>query len=966
MRADAFYRNSCRFPASVIRPGLFFCLALLLTACKTESDSADPAIIGVPPEDAYLGVEYSYNFGATDKDDILDYSLTNAPSWLALESLTNNARQGILMRGVPGITGGQRGREDLGRTSRINLVGNDRDTLGAQPFSIDVQENLLSVVRRDYSEATPEEQSDEGSDTEAEEDRPDVQCEPPFTGATGEQTYAINLYDDSGAVIGTENKTSVTRPILVQVNLDQPSVTHINVAFELRSNFDPNRCDQGFSAPHQRCDTGLANSDEAVIGRDIVGRGNGSGATLPVPDYVDYQQDENGLFTKGVLILEPGITECYVRLEVVDDLEPERLEAFTFALTEVRTGIAGLGRSSGGVREPLRIEDNEPTVSLETARGGKRDVVNPDTATEYTAVIQGQRDEAYAAKISAQEGSDAIQGVDFFLEVENPDYDEENPTAAEWIGADELEFPPGSDRVSFRVIVPGSGPKESESDPEPYNNPAENDRFMLLGLNARFQSGRSNYAASIPDNELRININELKNIIQVGSEGEFVPTDMVVGQNGRLLIAGYDAGNGNTPLVRVIDQKGNQVSEQSLYPRGIALEAPPVIATSARDIEFGGDDVLRYEFAVAFGAEEDAEGNPTPGNVNIVAQRWFLDTSLTPSDYAMDWQLISGSEDDDLPRWIGIVPTSGNVLVAGVTQGLFETDDSFNGRFGSFVQRIDTREDGASLVPDVAWTRKVESTSHDERVVGGGIQNTFPIVVGDSSGSVEGESQFGGKDAFFYTAQRAGDEVDVQQAGTDANENLVDGFFSVGTVWLVGNGNGDYRVEAEQGVKVLRQSPTDSASGFLLGYTPAGSAMEAYLVNDESDQSIELLRAGMIFDNDLIAAGSTTGVLTDDPDAQTNTLEDPAIFRRNRQPRFEEDEDDDEENNDLEDKTRIVEPSQQWSRQIPVSDPNTGTVEMLANYRDDEITALIRKDTANGPVWSLNLFNAEGDPINGP
>ena len=959
MRADSFFRDSSCTSGPVIRGALLLFLAVFLSACKTESDSADPTIIGVPPEDAYLGVEYSYNFGATDKDDILDYSLTNAPSWLALEDLTNDARQGVIMRGVPGITGGQRGREDLGRTSRINLVGNDRDTLGAQPFSIDVQENLLSVVRRDYSEAEPEpEEDEEESEGEGEDERPEFQCEQPFVSANGEQTYSINLYDDSGAVIGTEDKTSVTRPILVQVNLDQPSVTRINVAFELRSNFDSSRCDQGFTAPHQRCDTSLANSDEAVIGRDIVGLGNGSGASLPAPEYVDYQQDEDGLFTKGVLTLEPGITECYVRLEVVDDLEPERLEAFTFALTEVRTGIAGLGRSSGSVREPLRIEDNEPTVSLETPRGGKRDVVNPGTATEYTAVIEGQRDQAYFAKVSAQEGSDAIQGVDFFLEIANLDYEERDSPAEigpEWLDADEIEFPIGSDRVSFRVIIP-----------ESYSNLAENDRFMLLGLNARYQSGRSNYATSISDDELRVNINELVNVIQVGSEDGFIPTDMVTGQNGRMFIAGYDAGNGNIPRVRVIDQKGDQVSEKSLYPRGISLDSPPVIASSAREIDFGENDVLRYEFAVAFGVEEDSEGNPTPGNVNNVTQRWFFDTSLMPSDYSRDWQLVSGSEEDDFPRWIGIAPTSGNVLVSGVTLGLFEEDDRFSGRFGSFVQRIDSREDGAMLVPEVAWTRKVESTSHDERVVGGGIQNTFPIVVGDSSGSVEGESQFGGKDAFFYTAQRVENEIDVQQAGTGADENLVDGFFSVGTVWLVGNGSADYRVTTEQGVKVLRQSATDSASGFLLGYTPAGSAMEAYLVNDEDDESVEVLRAGVIFDNDLIAAGSTTGVLTGDPDAQTNTLEDPALFRRNRQPRFEEDEDDDEENDDLEEKTLIVELSQQWNQQVSVSDPDTGTVQVLANYRDDEITSLIRTETASGAVWSLNLFDAEGDPINTP
>jgi hypothetical protein len=937
MRADSFSSNLPCTSGSAIRVVMLLFLAFFLSACKTEKDSADPVILGVPPEDAYLGVEYSYNFGAIDEDDVLDYSLTNTPSWLALEDTTNKARQGIIMRGVPGITGGNRGRDDLGRTSRINLVGTDRATLGAQPFSIDVQENLLSVVSQDYSEARPEVDEEQ---EEEDEEKPDFQCEQPFVDDTGEHTYSINKYDDSGFFIDTEEKTSVTRPILVQVNLDQPSVTRVNVAFELRSNFDPTRCDRDDqSEGDQGCDTGLANSDEAIIGRDIVGLGSGSGASLPVPEYVDYQQDDDGLFTQGVLTLEAGITECYVRLEVVDDLEPERVEAFTFALTEVRSGIAGLGPSNAGVREPLRIEDNEPTVSLQTRREGKRDVVNLGTENEYTAIIQGERDESYFAKISAQEGSDAIQGTDFTLQLES------SPGSGTWTDADLIEFPVGTNEVAFRVKAQDAGS---------YKNPADNDRFMLLGLDAQYQAGRSNHAASISDDELRININELETVLEVGSENGFVPTDIAIGQNGRVFIAGYDAASGNTPVVRVVDQKGNQVSEKTLYPRGISPEAPPVISASSRDIEIGGEDVLRYEFAVAFGVEEDSEGNPTPDNVNIVTQRWFYDTALAPYDYAQDWQLVSGSEQDDLPRWVGIAPRSGNILVSGVTQGLFETNDTPNGRFGSFVQLIDTQEDGDELVPEVAWTRKVESTSHDERVVGGGIQNTFPIVIGDSSGSVEGESQFGGKDAFFYTAQQVEEEIDVQQVGTGADENLADGFFSAGTVWLVGNSTGDYRVTTEQGVKVLRRTATDSAAGFMLGYTPAGSAAEAYLVNDEGDQSVERLQAAMVFDDDLIAAGSTTGVLTGAPDAQTNTLEDPAIFRRNRQPRFEEDE------------TLIIEPAQQWDQQVAIADPGTGVVEALVNYRDDEITTLIRRDTASGVVWTLNLFSAEGDPVNGP
>lgn len=936
MRADALSCKCFSNSGSARYLAVFLLSMTLLSGCKTEKDSADPAIIGVPPEDAYLGVEYSYNFGAFDADDILDYSLTNAPTWLALEDINNKARQGVIMRGVPGISGGQRGRDDLGLTTRINLVGNDGATMGAQPFSIDVKENQLSVVSQDYSESG----NGNPSDNEGKEKR-DFQCEKPFVGATGEQTYSINLYDDSGAFVGLEEKTSLTRPVLVRVNLEQPSVTRVRVAFELQSNFDPNSCDEDFTAPHQRCDVSEANLDEAIIGRDIIGLGNGSGASLPVPDYVDYQLDANGRFSKGVLTLEPGITECYVRLEVIDDTEPERLEGFIFALTDVRSGIAGLGSSNAGVSEPMRIEDNEPTVSLRTSRGGRRDVVNPGTSTQYTATIDGDRDERFSAKIGAQHGSNAIQETDFTLQVETA------PGSDVWETGDLIEFPVGTDEVDFRVKI---------TDPASYTNEAENDRFLLLGLNTQYQAGRTSHAASIKDDELRISINEMAFVPQVGSEGGFVPTDMTIGQNGRVFIAGYDSAAGKVPGVRVYNQKGTQVFDTSLFPRGISLDAPPVIDVSSRIIKFGDEEVQRYEFAVSFGVEENSAGDSTPGDVNIVTQRWFFDEASM--NYTSDWQLINGSEEDDFPRWVGIEPRSGVVMVSGVTKGLFEPNDTLNGRFGSFVQRIDTQEDGMDLVPTVAWVRKVESTSHDERVVGGGIQSTSPIVIGDSSGSVQGESQFGGKDAFFYTGQQADEDISVQQLGTASDEDLEDGFFATAMVWLVGNGASDYRVATEGGVKVLRRTATASNAGFVLAYTPAGSPMEAYLMNGPGDQSDQTLRAAMIFDRDLIAAGSTTGALSDDPDAQMTALKAPAIFRRNRQPRFEEDA---QENEVL-----LQEPSQAWDRRLDIPDSDTSAVEALVNYRDDEITALIRRETAAGSEWTLNLFDAEGDPVNGP
>lgn len=967
MRADSL---SCFFGYSG-RLVLTAFVVIALQGCKTERDADDPVVLGIPPEDAYLGVEYAYNFGAVDTDDLLDYSLTNAPSWLALEDTSNKARKGIIMRGVPGITGGGRGRDDLGVTSRINLVANDRDTFGAQPFSIEVQENELSVVTEDFAETRIEGASVREEATSDETDPPDTTCQLPFDVDTsdddestedviegevirraGEHTYNTNTYDETGAFAGTESRTARTYPILAKVSLDQPSVTTIEVAFELQSNYDPSRCDEGFSPIHQRCDHGIANDDAAIIGEDIVALGSGSSSLMGQPSYIDYQLDENGYYTKGVLTLEPGITDCFIRLEIVDDLVPEDKEIFTVALTEVRSGIAGLGNDNAGVREPMRIEDNEPTVSLQTLIGGKRDVINLNSVKEYKGVIEGDRDEPYSAKISALQGSDAIEGelADFKLQV----YDD---ATSSWKDGDVLEFPVGVDERRFRVDTPESGD---------YNNPGENDRVALLGVDSSYQAGRTNFAAEIEDDELRISINEYNAIRAVGNSSGFVPTNMAIGQNGRTFIVGYDASAGDTPVIKVFDQKGDEKFDQVLFPGSVNRLSPPVVGVAEREFTESNNTVTVYEFVVAFGVEADETGGATPGEVNVVTQRWFYDTAIP--DYSMLWSLWFDTSEDDYPRWVGMDGSTEAVFVMGETLGLIEPDDSVNGTFGSFVQRIDTEVDGAGINLEIAYTRKVESRSHNERVVGGGILNANPIVIGDSSGAVEGQSQLGGKDAFFYSARSVDSDIDVRQVGTSSSENLADGFFGVEQVWLIGNNPGSYRVEVVEGIRTLLRSSRNSGAGFMAGYTPAGTIMKVLNVNDEEDMSDEVLQAGVVFDDDIVSAGTTNGILTDNPDIQTNTMNDPAIFRRDRLPRYEENEDDDTGNDDIpeSEKTPIIEPAQNWDQQLHVADPAVGAVEVLANYRDDEISALVRTDSGGASTWNLHLFNAEGEQLTQP
>lgn len=913
MRADSL-------PRSFARAGYLALLSFVVIAvggCKTEQDADDPFILGVPPNDAYLGVEYAYNFGAFDSDDILDYSLTNAPSWLALEDTTNKARQGVIMRGVPGLTGGSRGRDDLGTTENITLVANDGSSAGAQPFEIEVQENVISLAIEDFTE---------GEATEAPEQR-DNRCEAPELGETGSQTYDVNIYDDDGSVIDTEQRTTDTYPVLVRVLLDQPSVTRVAVAFELDSSFNPSRCDEGFDPPHQRCENGAANNNEAIIGKDIVGLGTASEGALPVPSYLEYQPGDEGFLSKGVITLEPGITECYIRLEVIEDSEPEPLETLNLRLTEVRSGLAGLGSSNSGVRELLRIEDNEPSVRLETTSGGTRDAINVGDTREYVALISGERTGAYKVKLGEDDDSEAILGEDFIVQVRDED--------GGWVDGDILVFEEGTEEVHFRIGVPDTYT----------NGQLENDRFILLGLDERYQSGRENFAATADADKLRVNINELTSPLAVGESEGFVPTDTAMGHDGRLFVAGYRVDDGNRPWVRIFNQKGD-MSEQRLSEAAVTAGAGPVIGFAEREVEEGGDDVTRYEFVVSFGSDETPAGDPGGNGVDVHTLLYFFDTAPDPDSYVLVWDIVTGTSGDDIPRWTGIDEGSGYVVNAGETDGQWPNESAAGG-VDSFLQRIDTTVDGNSVVPAVAWTRQVGSAGHDESVVGGSTSASSPLLIGSSSGAVRGEPQLGGRDLFFYVASSADSTINVNQRGTGGDENPVNAIYGTNNIWMVGHSNGRYRVESENTARSLRRSQLNSQAGFALSYTATGDVTRAFTFNDADDVSTEALNAVRTYDGDILVAGRTDGNFSQ---SEGNSLDNPILARI----RLEDTTGDDGETEDE---------SREWRRQLSLGGAE-GDIVSLENYRDDEITALVRVLGTTSDSWEIRLFTGEGRPLN--
>lgn len=180
---------------------------IILSGCSKTASKEEIRILGKPPATAFLGVEYYYDFGVAGGDGLLNYSLTNAPRWLTAELVNNHARKGVVIRGVPGVTGGGAGRADLEKptNSEIVLTVYDGDATASITFTIETEENTVQAGNITVVEG----QADE----------------PPKSG-NGEQASCLV---EPQLPEGTD--TSRLTPVYVPVELGQPSVQDISVRF---------------------------------------------------------------------------------------------------------------------------------------------------------------------------------------------------------------------------------------------------------------------------------------------------------------------------------------------------------------------------------------------------------------------------------------------------------------------------------------------------------------------------------------------------------------------------------------------------------------------------------------------------------------------------------------------------------------------------------------------------------------
>ncbi len=889
-----------------------------LSACKTKKDADDPTVLGIPPSKAYLGVEYSYNFGADGGEGILDYSLTNAPAWLGLEDISNKARQGIILRGIPGITGGQRGADDLGKTSDIVLLTTDGDRVGLQPFDIEVVNNELSLAASDATEGAVGESVDASGDDA---------CVPPAMEGHGEHTYTLNGYDDAGNVVETLERTSPTAPLLVTVRLEQPSVTRVSVAFQLTSQYDPSNCDGGATPPHQQCDNSGGNRVKAAIGRDVVGLGSNSAPDFTVPDYLEYQADGDGYFSGGLLTFEPGITECYIRLEVVDDTIAEQSESFALALTEVREGLASISEATSEGEVGINITDDEPRATIETPLGLSRDSLNAsavdpdvDPVPEYLVRLSGDRRGDYSVYLSTA-GSSAVAGSDFEIEVLN--------SAGEWVTRDWVSVADDADTARFRLRVL-----------ETFANVLDEDKQVKLAVDSDYQAGRERVAGAT-GSTLLIGLNELVSEVVVGSDGSFVPTDMAMGHDGRHFIVGYDS-TSNLPQLRILDRLGvDSLGPVVLPDAPVDPSAPPVINYAQKPLS---NDTFDRRLVISYGTAGAIIGATNAGAVDLVTAFYQYDSAAVPAGYVLVWETQNGSGGDDVPTWVGLDNTF-NVFIAGQTSGVLSTDGAA-GAVDSFARRIDTRQDGGVSTPAVAWTRQLGS-GLDETVVGGDLTASGVVTVGTSRGSVEGQPQFGGRDFFYYEAASPVGSPTVRQRGTEADDAVVAVRYDDNGVWLAGQSTSVYDSEAADdstvpGALELSSTPASSDAAFLFRYAISGQLNRVVVLNDSDDTADEQVTALASFDDDLVLAGSSDGQFSPGADNAANHRQ-PILARVDG-------------GHEVDADSAVI-----WRAQ---SDLDNARVIRLGQYRNDELAALVEVGSSGSRQWQLLVFSGSGRQLN--
>ncbi|XOZ34311.1 hypothetical protein ACMDCT_03510 [Halomonadaceae bacterium KBTZ08] len=811
-------------PARRAVEALCIVLPLLLTGCGDTSQSPEnPDIIGVPPNIAYLGVDYSYNFGALGGDNLLNYSLVNNPSWMALEATTNNARKGIVLRGVPGITGGRRGEDDLGENANIRITTNDGKLIGDSEFSVEVRHNPLEISDATITEG-------EAYEPDVEKDSEQV-CDIPAMDVAPEAAVEHRkLVVGRDATYESASRTYTSRRALIRVDLGEPSVEPVSVRFRIQGQ---EACEQGEELP---CEYEEGNQGRALYGEDLVLDGNahqGSGFPEP-PDYVEYiSEDENA--ATGLLNFEAGQTTCFIPVWVHDDNLAEDSEFFDVELERVTEGIASVENNGAVASRSVTIEDDTPTASFEheqvvLSEGSRREVTatlsrpNDTGKPLYTAVEVAEVDDdtAWQAELCSDDsGSDCVT------------VDENNNNASLT-----LTFDKGAEATDFYVKA------QTESD-----EPLREELVRKLQFVSDFQYGRE-LAAVTTDSTVDATINEWTSDTDLSALG-FTVQSLVPGELGEVYVAGADGASAIG--LHSINRLG---SMDTADDDAVALGA---VNGNADWPSLASEGRVRLAFA-----------GENPGTASAPQVTRYLGLAYPVTSEKGRAQLLGSTvatQDDD----------NGNRVI--VRSGSGETGDALWGMAladGKWAQRalavdqegslyagglgnssvrltsIDTGEDSdGNPVAEQAWSESLEATTPSlNGLFTSGVGGV--TTIGDDGGAVDPGTNVGGQDFYLFTRNTGDGSVNERvQFGTEGDDRVALAGAGGSRFWLAGNQSGPYSINDSDGF-----DPSEGANDapFLIAVDSAGTA-RATFPSAEGNESISSIQALSVSGDDVFIAG---------------------------------------------------------------------------------------------------------------
>ena len=823
--------TSCR----ILVPALALAL---LAGCKSKLPPDQPTVLGTPPATAYLGVDYYYDFGGYGGTAPLQYTLSNAPSWMALEQTTNKARDGIVLHGVPGITGGNRGTADLGQNSGIAITATDGSMLGSGTFSVNVQSNKLNVTAVTATEGQPSAADSVNAASTV--------CDKGDTTQTGTIQVNVPNYNSDNSVgsPATVTRTFKTYPVLIPITLTKPSVEPVTVAWSLSSNYSPTcKTKTGHDCEFASYNLGHAelNQTSDLGNIDVVGS---TGTMASTPSYLQYTSDvpaygANGKVYKdsGLLTIPAGKSTCFVRVEVVADDLPEQAEDFKLTLNDVRQGLAEIGTAFN----TMTINDSSPSVSFSQ----DSDSISVGSSSTYTATISKAATATMTVPLNAL-GASTASSSSFQVVVGGKQ-------------TNDLVFQPGEMTKQFTVkIVAGSSPKD------PYSN----DLILDLGADPQLAYGHENYVFA-GGKSIAIDINEWVHRLQVGQTAGFVPNAMTVGDNGHVFLAGTD--NGKVEL-KAYDRFSNDVTSAEIPSNaldGTGTEADPYIAYKQQRITIqSGTNQPQYidrrELALAFNTNGVLTGQANTGNskdVGVVVLR----RQSTATQYKEQWNDQLGSSKDDLVRGVSF-DDSGNVYVAGITDGVWPKNSASGGE-DAFAVRIDNQNkknpDGSvseiDSVPVLNWERQWGSPLNDNVNSAFNIGSVF-YVGGTTTGQLDTANHiFGGVDGFFSSIKDQSSAINNFQFGTQYDDNVKAMVGSGQFVYVTGNSVANYVRGSSTDLFNQSLPRLNSENGFIMQLYASGNVSTALVLKDASDSSSDSFDAIQIQGSQVFVGGETNG-----------------------------------------------------------------------------------------------------------